>query len=163
MSIPIPERLKDRPQFRGVALPFVQYIRPDGFPDFKITDTEKWVQCINGRLCGMCGSLLEIPIVFIGGELCVRNLAYHDPPMHAECAEYAFNICPFLVGKKNFALEVPKYEGAVVTIDPNASAERPKKIGMLFARTYEAVEHRGEFYYRPIGLRNILWREFEHA
>ena len=45
----------------------------------------KVTQCALSRICGVCGTPLGRPIVFVGTEREVGRNAFHAPPLHAEC------------------------------------------------------------------------------
>lgn len=89
----IPARLDGLPKHGGLPITFVTFVGPDGLPDFKVTDHHKRLRCASDRLCGLCGDPLGYWIAFIGGPLCVSKRLWYDPPMHRDCAEYAFEVC----------------------------------------------------------------------
>jgi hypothetical protein len=48
----------------------------------------RWViQCALSRICGVCGTSLGRPVVFLGTPDEVGRNAFHLPPMHLTCAE----------------------------------------------------------------------------
>jgi len=100
----IPERLSKRPVFQGMPVPFTALIT-NGVPDFRTTDHANWLICATTRVCGLCGEPLSLshPVCFIGGEKSATSGFFYDPPMHEECAEYAFKVCPFLACLKGYS------------------------------------------------------------
>jgi len=101
-----PARLSSRPRDpRGYAIPWTQFIRADGTPDFRVLDHERVQRALRVRLCSMCGGSMGRHIYFIGGPLCVSNGYFYDPPMHRECALYALQICPHLARSKGRYIE----------------------------------------------------------
>lgn len=80
MEIEIPKRLKKRPMFRGVPIPFTAFIKPDGMPDFKVTNQQTWKVCVETKRCGLCGEkLLKGENYFIGGERSMASGVFYDP------------------------------------------------------------------------------------
>ena len=47
----------------------------------------KVTQCALSRICGVCGTPLGRPIVFVGTQREVGRNAFHAPPLHAECVQ----------------------------------------------------------------------------
>jgi hypothetical protein len=99
MAIRIPKRLKLRPQWRGLPVPYIAMIKPDGTPDFRVTDDEKRRSVINNRWCQLCGEPLGKYFFFVGGTEAARVNAYFEPAAHMDCLIYAMQVCPFIVGK----------------------------------------------------------------
>lgn len=97
----IPHRLRHRPRdHRGYVIPFAQFIKADGTPDFATMDHDKTAKCLRFRVCGICGEQLGRHIYFVGGPLCVVNRLFYDPAMHRECAVYALETCPHITTAK---------------------------------------------------------------
>jgi hypothetical protein len=44
-------------------------------------------QCALSRICGVCGEPLGRPVAFVGTAREVGRNAFHQPPLHAHCAE----------------------------------------------------------------------------
>jgi hypothetical protein len=99
-EVRVPPRLRRRPQFRGMAVPWVVMYKTDGTPDFATLDVERKVQAIAGRWCGLCGQVISKSedVYFSGGEGAAETGLYVDPGMHRTCAEYANEVCPFING-----------------------------------------------------------------
>jgi hypothetical protein len=101
MMVDIPYRLAGRPRdARGLVIPFVQFIKADGTPDFRVLDDALMARAVRHRLCGLCGDKIRGDVYFIGGPLCVENGFFYDPPMHKDCARYAICTCPHLARSK---------------------------------------------------------------
>ena len=101
MESAIPLRLKHRPRdARGYVIPFAQFIKTDGTPDFTTMDHHRVLKCLRYRTCGICGEQLGRHVYFVGGDLCVANRYFYDPPMHRECAIYCLETCPHLARSK---------------------------------------------------------------
>lgn len=103
-NVPIPERMqhleKDR---RGYPIPANVLRDVKGLPVFTINNVE-WVEKNQMEaevpLCGICGTELELgSMYFVGGPASTLhpNGAFADGPMHHECANYAVQVCPYLV------------------------------------------------------------------
>jgi hypothetical protein len=97
----IPFRLSRRPRdARGFVIPFAQFIKADGTPDFRIMDDQHSSKAVRRRLCSICGEPMRGDVYFIGGPLCVENGYFYDPAMHKDCATYAIQTCPHLARSK---------------------------------------------------------------
>jgi hypothetical protein len=93
----IPRRLRQRPRDRnGYPIPYVVLIKADGLPDFRASEPARWMACVEGRRCQLCGQSLTAGGWFIGGPPCEQSRRFLDPPMHHECGQYALQVCPFL-------------------------------------------------------------------
>lgn len=162
-DVPIPERLKHRPMFHGVPIPFSAFVHADGRPDFKITDHEKWKSCALHRLCGICGEVLGFVVYFIGGEKSCSSGVFYDPPMHEECARYSFAVCPFIAAGKEYAASLPNVpEGARLQVVSQMPTERPKRMGILPARTFEMIKFNGQdgIFFHAVDKEPVLeWKE----
>jgi len=114
----IPFRLSRRPRdARGLVIPFTQFIRPDGTPDFRVMDEALTGKAIRRRLCSLCGEKMRGDVWFIGGPKCVANGLFYDPPMHRECALYALQTCPHLArAKGKYSTPPERIAGAATVI-----------------------------------------------
>jgi hypothetical protein len=84
---------------RGYPIPFfVAYV--NGKPDFRMLEVTKQKQCVEKKLCSICGKKLFEYQYFITGPMGLKNGTHSDPPSHRECAEYSMNICPHLYFEK---------------------------------------------------------------
>ena len=111
----IPERMKSRPTYGGLPVPFAVVIDHNGVPDFKITDVDRWHQCIREKLCAICGERLDYWVWYIGGESCAEQGIYLDLAMHEECAFYSARACPFLAEGRDYSEHVKAPAGYQAT------------------------------------------------
>lgn len=95
-TIPIPDRLKKFPLWRGKYPIFYVVTVHNGEPLFTVLSRAKQVEATNKNLCHICGERMSPPYYFIGGPMCMKYRRFNDGPMHKECAEYAAKACPFL-------------------------------------------------------------------
>lgn len=97
--IPVPDRMRhlDR-DARGYPVPWVVVRDSTGKPHFTVNDEAKRMLCFRDDLCGICGKRLTRGRWFVGGPLSAFDPHgfYVDPPMHAECARFALQVCPYL-------------------------------------------------------------------
>lgn len=99
----VPRRLRVRPQFKGLPIPYVALIGEDGLPDFRVTDEGKRRSVILNRWCQLCGEPLGKWFFFTGGTECAKNNCYFEPACHLDCLLYAMQVCPFIIGKMEHA------------------------------------------------------------
>jgi hypothetical protein len=94
----LPERIQALPVFRGYPVPwFVAYPDgPDGEPEFRLADRQKWVRAVQQKLCWVCGQQLGTWLAFVLGPMCGITRTTSEPACHRECAEWSIFNCPFL-------------------------------------------------------------------
>ena len=138
----IPDYAKHRPLHKGMLVPF-SVLWNAGIPDFKAVDPTRVYDCVTRRLCGVCGKIIGRKGVFIGGPSSMRNLLFTDPAMHAECARYAYSVCPFLFGK---ITEMSENYSASYTVDPNVNTTRPATYYTLTTTAWHFATYRDNVY-----------------
>lgn len=106
--VPMPRRLFGKPKdHRGFVVPFfVQWFK-DGqraragaagaVPDFRVIDSSRLVQAVTFGKCWICGDTLGSLHAHVIGPMCAVTRLSSEPGSHRECAEYACQVCPFLV------------------------------------------------------------------
>jgi len=94
--IDLPQSMETLPRDRrGYPVPkFVQWF--DGEPDFRVVNQQHWIDCIQKKLCWLCGGKLSHRYFFVIGPMCGINRVTSEPPCHRGCAEFAAKNCPFL-------------------------------------------------------------------
>ena len=157
--ITIPTFLSHLPTYKGLPVPSTVYVDKDGVPDFKVTDQVKWMNIVAGRCCGICGNRLPETMFFIGGEKSCVAGTFFDPAMCEPCARFSMNVCPFLNFQKGYAEHIKEHIGSVITIDPNMSTEKPKKMGLLRTDGFRVEQHGEQLYLRAKNKLNIEWFE----
>lgn len=135
-TIEIPEFLNHLPVYRGFPIPFGTFVH-EGKPDFRVTDMQRWDECVKLKLCGICGLRLGEYSYFIGGPQCKEHRLFFDPPMHEPCAEFSSKMCPYLNGRKTEyrPLSGPPPAGIKIEIVEVSSDVRPDEMFMFKART----------------------------
>jgi len=128
----IPKFLEHLKTFGEYPVPFVQQWI-DGKPDFRVIDPNKVEECVEGKLCAICGRKLGEYCWFIGSDECKEAHMFLDAWMHEECAEFASKTCPFVSGKRRDYSTRPLDES--VHNDPHVSAIRPDKMYIFKTRT----------------------------
>lgn len=98
----IPERMKNLPLYGEYPIPHGVVV-VDGVPDFRVSDMDKWWECVRGKLCAICGGPLEYWVWYIGGDRCAEHGVYFDLAMHEECCFYAASVCPFLAVGRDYS------------------------------------------------------------
>lgn len=98
-EVRIPKRLKQRPHWKGLPIPWIALITEDGTPDFKVTDQEKRLAVMRNHWCQLCGEPLGKFCFFVGGIEASKHNQYFEPAAHLDCLLYAMQVCPFIIGK----------------------------------------------------------------
>lgn len=156
----IPKRMRHLPAYKGLPIPYVQFVAADG-PDFKAIDHGRVFEVLTDRLCGVCGQSLAESFAVIGGEKSIASRTFTDPPMHKECAQYAARACPYLNGeKRSYSKADFKGEGPVVECELIDKEGVPKRMGILYAKsfTYFTIPDKGPMLYvRVADVLNVDW------
>lgn len=106
-TIPVPQFLSTRPRdSRGFIVPYFVTWHKDGRhvpeltegaePDFRVANTERWINCVRFRWCWLCGKPLGRHLAFLIGPMCAITHTTSEPPEHKQCGEYAALVCPFM-------------------------------------------------------------------
>lgn len=148
-TIPVPELMRDMPRdlLRGFPILFTQQPPIDGWEpsteghDFRMVIVERVQQCVDQRLCGVCGKRLEYWMAFVGGPVSVKNRAFVDPAMHVDCALYAVQVCPWMVSRavprrEDGPLWGPVSEAERQRLDPTGTPIKPDVFGVLITRGF---------------------------
>lgn len=99
---PLPKEMSQMPtDHRGYPVLFTAARKPDGSPDFQVSDGRKRERCAKEDLCGICGQRLSYEKVLVGGPSLPRNRVTAEPPMHRACALYSKEVCPWLLGRQS--------------------------------------------------------------
>lgn len=142
-EIPVPARMSHLKIWRGFPVTYVTQVSSSGEPDFRVLDFVRAYECMQWRLCAICGG--EIPrdqwACFIGGDQCVSRRIFTDPAMHIECAYYSAQVCPYLANtRRTYAAGETKTakagEVATMFIVEN---ERPARMGLYKCRKYKVL------------------------
>jgi len=110
-AVPKPAPVEARPRdARGYPVPAITPWQ-DGRPQFALTDYERSAACARGRLCSVCGTLMDRGPVWrvvgaaesaavaeaLAAGRPYRNLAPTlEGPGHRACMLYASMVCPYL-------------------------------------------------------------------
>lgn len=129
-NIPIPRRMTTlRRTESGMPIPkFASWI--NGKPDFTVMDMTFMKSAITARRCGICGEPLGRYASFVGGPLSQLSGQYSEPPFHKDCAEFALQICPFILTGHNMRKNKPT---AQIMVNNKVSPENPKVFGLVTA------------------------------
>jgi len=151
-----PKRLKVRPQWRGLPIPYITMVSVDGTPDFRVTDEQKRMSVIQNVWCQLCGQPLGKWFFFTGGTDAAEANYYFEPAAHLDCLIYAMQVCPFIVGRiehadiakvqKDYDTTTGRYaSGVTVHVDDTFSIVRnpwwiiKKANGWSYAKTKDGT------------------------
>jgi hypothetical protein len=98
----IPEFLSHLKVYGEYPVPFVQ-MWIDGKPDFRVIDPARSRQCVEEKLCAICGRRLGEYCYLIGGPKSKETHMFTDAPMHEPCVTFVSRTCPFVSGKKDYS------------------------------------------------------------
>jgi hypothetical protein len=165
MSFPsqlnIPRRLGGRPRDkRGLPIPWGVVILPDGTPDFRVSDGERWLRCIRERLCPLCGLPIKRSLWFVGGPSCMEHRLFQDPGMHRDCAEFALRVCPFMAQPKAHFSDLerrPPPPGYASVETPGISVEKPDRFVLAATTKCEIVRLNGMPFIQASAWSHVFW------
>lgn len=98
---PIPARYPQANIRGGLAMPFVNVRLADGGVDLRSQHAARAEECWTQARCQLCGQQIDARdgAALVGGPSHLRDLVFHEPPMHRECMVYASKACPVLSGR----------------------------------------------------------------
>ena len=93
-EVPLPEHMQSLPLVEGgYRKPW--FVKGD---DFRVTDGDKAWLSVSKKACWICGKPFATPkYALVGDALSATIRVYREPPCHVECAEYAMQVCPFIL------------------------------------------------------------------
>ncbi len=93
-EIPLPDQMKNLPLVEGgYRKPW--FVKGE---DFRVTDGEKAWLSVSKKACWICGNpFIEPTYAMVGDAMSATIRIYTEPPCHIECAEYAMQVCPFIL------------------------------------------------------------------
>jgi hypothetical protein len=150
LALPLPKTMRTLERdHRGYPIPFIVMRDKDGKAHFTINDIRQVAQCVNKRLCAICGKRITGGFWFVGGSRCFlhEDGAFLDPPLHLECAEYALVVCPFLAARQwreridDRLLDKDKLPDGMMTIkNEYMPPSLPERFGLGRALSYHAYK-----------------------
>jgi len=127
---------------RRLPIPFIAEVGPDGIGHFTILDNKRARDCLERRLCAMCGLPMGAEVALLGDAASLRPSGiWIEPPVHERCAEIAASgLCPF-VSRERVPRRPPEDGVAIVGMGPDELADVGRTIAkrpwvMAIARTY---------------------------
>jgi hypothetical protein len=150
IHIPVPVEMQELAKDgRGYPVPNIVLVDKNGRPHFQVNDHVKVAECIDNRLCAICGKSLGDDIWFVGGPLSAFHPhgAYIDPPVHHNCGYYALQVCPWLASmhyKKRIdasTITELNFQG-ITAIDPTVMPERPPFFVCVKVKDFEILPTR---------------------
>lgn len=155
-TVPMPPAIAALPHDPATGYPgFFTVQQPDGSINFRGMNMEHWLEAGNRRLCGICGQPLAYWITFVCGPKSAVTRVFTDPPMHRECLDYAWLVCPYLI-RNGYARPAPAPGTAMD--DPYGDRNRPERLGVYLTREYTRFVYQGTPFFRASAPKTIEWR-----
>ena len=98
-EVPLPSRLLDRPQQRGLVVPYISVQTSAGDAILGNVHRARALECIDQKRCQICGQRLTMPVVVLVRESQLHLRYSDEPALHPECARYSVAACPMLNGR----------------------------------------------------------------
>jgi hypothetical protein len=127
---------------RKLPIPYIAEIGADGVGHFTILDDDRARECLQGRLCAMCGHPMGDEVALIGDVASLDPGGYFiEPPVHEHCAVAALGgLCPF-ISRERVPFRLPDEGVSFVGIERDVLASVGRTIAkrpnvVLITRTY---------------------------
>ena len=93
-EVPVPATIRELPLTEwGYFKPW--FVEAD---DFRVVDGNKAWLSVSGQACWICGKpFTPGEYALVGDRNSVNQRVYTEPPCHKDCAEYAMQVCPFIL------------------------------------------------------------------
>jgi len=93
-DIPIPDNMQNLLSTqRGYLKPW--FVKGD---DFRVVDIRKAAFSVTKKACWICGKpFANSRFAMVCSPVSAHLRVFKEPPCHTECAEYALQVCPFLL------------------------------------------------------------------
>lgn len=103
--------------------------------DFRVTDGDKAWLSVSKKACWICGNPFSTSkYAMVGDAMSATIRVYREPPCYLECAEYAMQVCPFIL--------YPKAKRRSAGLDPEHTVEHANKGAPVLLKP----DNPGEFY-----------------
>lgn len=127
---------------RELPIPFIAEVGTDGSGHFTILDERRKQECLEHRLCAMCGLRMDKEIAFLGDPVSLEADGFWiEPPVHERCAELAVGgLCPYM-SRERVPRRPPDDDVALIGLNPDELADvgraAPKRPAVIaIARSY---------------------------
>jgi hypothetical protein len=94
------EHIKIPDTMKSLELTDLGYLKPWFVKgdDFRVVDGGKAYKSVTKQNCWICGQAFEeSEYALVGDALSAAVRLFKEPPCHRECAEYAAQVCPFML------------------------------------------------------------------
>lgn len=162
----IPLWLAHLPTVGGLAIPWITPRTEDGRHLFGAVHPDRIERALRGQLCGVCGRLLEHPIVLLMRLSDLPAQGTVEPALHPQCAAYTIEACPMVAGR------LSHYRATPMRLDPTMApaADTAARLGAsaepwfsVWLPTYRLATVHGHLAapyggITPLRIRPITWR-----
>ena len=165
--VEVPRYMRGRPIWNGFYVPyFVTWFKDrrqvhesvvGAEPHFPTIDKTREALCRRRRYCWICGRQMGTFMCFVMGPLSALQRISTEPPSHRECAVYAVQVCPFMVGGYDMPENPATNEGQQVIEQMSIKNEQLNVIWVCHGYTLRPVDpSRGLFVYQMDHATDIL-------
>lgn len=162
-KVPRPDRIARLPISRRNGYPIFYSVQPWPPLDVQLADFqhmfhERIAACAAENLCGICGERLDYWIWFAGGPVSCGTRWFTDPPMHRDCLEYAWLVCPYLLRGGFVRPEADAEAARKQHNDYKLIVTNPDRLGLYRTRSYRFPAKDGSLGFEAAAPKEIIWR-----
>ena len=172
-KVALPKNMRGRPAYRGFVVPyFVAWYRGDkmaderdegAIPSFPTTDQRRATICRKNSMCWVCGKKMGSFRTFVFGPSSAIVRQSIEPPSHRECAIYAAQVCPFMIGGKSINTKRGENLRSTEVVNEMVATYNPGLAVLWTTKSYDtraADPTRGIYVYRPDDPVNVqFWHK----
>lgn len=109
--------------------------------DLRVTNQEKYLKCMEGGICWICGNTNKREQVFVTDVRSALTGISIEPPSHPDCSIYALKVCPFLL--------MPNFHRRPDTLPSDLKSERSQVVSDINPG-YHVLTYVKKFQYGPV-------------
>jgi hypothetical protein len=158
-DVPMPPAVAALPRDpRGYPILF-SIQQDNGTHNFLAMEPQRVIECAEQHRCGVCGLPLAPPLTFIGGPLSLANRIYSEPPMHRDCFDYAYAVCPYLVNPQYRRVMARHDRPTNLQPDPTGTRLEAGRMAVVTTARYWFHREHGVLLFRIFPAMAVEWLE----
>ncbi|GLH30150.1 hypothetical protein WSS15_28000 [Acetobacter pasteurianus] len=154
-NVPIPSRMLNLRRLNS-GLPIPKFATWEGDkPNLTVMNRDFFGTALRNKLCWICGQKMGRFASFVGGPKSTASKCFVEPPMHRDCAEFAMQVCPYLVTgnneRKNKLTPLEEKQHRSAGTDP----DNPIIFGMSISNDWHFISGENCFFLKNVA--EVIW------